>query len=60
MIVEYCDVCGKPIEGTEYSRFKIKKEHWSFGDRWWNRLVIHDECYNKICDYLKKGPTKNV
>lgn len=40
-----CDLCGKPIkDGEAWSRYKMKRLHFSFHESWWERIEVHNAC----------------
>lgn len=47
MIQYLCDLCGKPIK-SEGRRFKIKELKSRWPDRYWVKLLAHDECVKAI------------
>lgn len=49
----FCDICGKPLGGTDYSRYRIKKEWSSWYETGWTRLEVHDECWRDICEIVE-------
>lgn len=55
-----CDLCGKPIETTEYSQFKIKKRVFSFYESWWEKIEVHDKCVEALwkATQERKGESK--
>lgn len=50
MIIEYCDICGKPLKSEIHTRYKLKRE-WELGSGW-IRLSIHDKCWHSLCDFF--------
>ena len=55
-----CDLCGKPIETTEYSQFKIKKRVRSWHEAWWAKIEVHDKCVEALMKAVqeRKGESK--
>lgn len=53
MKIEYCDICGEMITAP-FSRYKLKKEWRSWGERGWVRLTAHDNCWRKLCKQIKE------
>lgn len=49
MIIEYCDICGKPLKSEIYTRYKLKRDLGSG----WARLSVHDKCWHSLCDFFK-------
>ncbi len=47
---KFCDICGREIEfPSEWSEYKLKKREYSFHERWWVRLDVHDKCWEMLC-----------
>ena len=47
-----CDICCRPITNRQY-KIKIKKEVWSFHERWFVKMDICEECADRIIYTLK-------
>lgn len=60
MIVEYCDICGKPLSNEPYSRYKLKKEWGSWYEHGWERIAIHESCWGKMCNLIKDTKEEGV
>ena len=43
-----CDICGELLKGN-WGVFKVKKAEWSFDGWFWDRLEVHDECWQLLC-----------
>ena len=56
MVKYVCDICGKEkkkkIHTTEC---KLKKADYSWTERQWVKLLIHDSCWKSMCDYIKNS-----
>lgn len=51
----FCDICVKEITGSDYSRFKVKKEWYSWNKSDWERLVVHVDCWFDLrCEIAKR------
>lgn len=48
-----CDICNKPINDRQY-KIKIKKEIFSFHERWFDKLDVCEKCADKIIYNCKK------
>ena len=48
-----CDICERPIRDKQY-KIKIKKEIFSFTERWFEKIDICEECADKIIENIKK------
>lgn len=54
MIKTYCDICGKEITNfNEASEYKLKKRVYLFHEGWWENLIVHNECWNKLNTFLE-------
>lgn len=50
MTKEFCDICGRPIDTYKnVSQFKLKKAVFSFHERWWRNLTVHNACWRELC-----------
>ena len=53
MMIEYCDICHKPLADEKFTRYKLKERVWLGGDSFcWVRLSIHDRCWRSMCDFF--------
>lgn len=56
MVKYICDICGKEItlkiHATEY---KLKKADYSWMERHWVNLLVHDSCWKSMCNYIKNS-----
>ena len=55
MVKKFCDICGKEI--TDYSKaseFKLKKRVYSWNESWWERLNVHKDCWEYLCEEIGK------
>ena len=50
----FCDICGRDIQESSASRYKIKKLEHSFHESWWERLDVHDKCWRDLAMIIKK------
>lgn len=51
MIKICCDLCGKPIESSAKSSYKIRREWFGWpADHGWERIDVHDECVRVLFD----------
>ena len=56
MTKEFCDICGKEItDWSKASEFKLKKRVYSWHERWWEKLIVHTECWMNLCDKIGGG-----
>ena len=55
MTKEFCDICGEEITNwSEVSKFKIKKRVYSWHESWWERMTVHTDCWEDLCETLGK------
>lgn len=51
-----CDICRRTAnEGADIEHYKMKKEVYSWHEKWWSKLDICRDCLQKIRDSVKKG-----
>ena len=56
MIKYFCDICGKEItDRSKASEFKLKKRVYSWDESWWEKLIVHTECWMNLCDKIGGG-----
>ena len=52
----FCDICGKEIiDWSKASEFKLKKRVYSWHESWWEKLIVHTECWMNLCDKIGGG-----
>ncbi len=49
----FCDLCGEEISKRPYTRYKIKKEWVLWEESGWEKMDVHDECFEKMCEYIR-------
>lgn len=60
MVKHFCDICGKEIETeSEGSWYKVKKETYSWHERWWQKMYVHDDCWRNMCRYIRERRADN-
>ena len=47
-----CDICNKPIMDRQH-KIIIKREMYSFYERWFNKLDVCEKCADRIIYTLK-------
>lgn len=53
MIKYFCDICGKEVtKWSEVSEFKIKKKEHSWHESWWEKMLVHKACWEKLCEKI--------
>ena len=53
MTKHYCDICGKEItDWNNVSEYKIKKRVYSWHERWWEKLVVHNQCWSELISLI--------
>ena len=53
MTKEFCDICGGEITNwSEASKFKLKKRVYSWHESWWERLTVHTDCWEDLCEKI--------
>lgn len=57
MTKQFCDICGRELQGHEGDRYKIKKYHWC--ENRWKRLSVHAECWKDLCMEIAKRREDN-
>ena len=56
MVKYVCDICGKEITSIMHAtQYKLKKADYSWAERQWVKLLIHDSCWKSMCDYIKNS-----
>ena len=60
MTKHFCDICGQEIEYPDNaSKFKVKKEVYSWHESWWERMFVHNSCWIDMCEYIREKRGKN-
>lgn len=60
MVKHFCDICGKEIEtAREGSWYKVKKEVYSWDERWWQKMYVHNDCWRNMCRYIRERRADN-
>lgn len=56
MIKEFCDICGEPLSAGDgrYTRYKLKREWNLWFESGWERLTVHNECWEEMCKLIKE------
>ena len=62
MVKYICDICGKEITSKMHTtEYKLKKadyswmENYSWMERHWVNLLVHDSCWRSMCDFIKNS-----
>ena len=56
MVKYVCDICGKEITSVMHiAQYKLKKADYSWMERNWVNLLVHDSCWKSMCDYIKNS-----
>ena len=56
MVKYICDICGKEItSGMHTTQYKLKKADYSWMERHWVNLLVHNSCWKSMCDYIKNS-----
>ena len=56
MVKYVCDICGKEITlKIHATECKLKKAGYSWMERHWINLLVHDSCWKSMCDYIKNS-----
>ena len=56
MVKYVCDICGKEITSTMHTtEYKLKTADYSWTERHWVNLLVHDSCWKSMCDYIKNS-----
>lgn len=52
----FCDICGEEItDSRQLCRYKLKRFNTSFfPDFSWDILDVHEECWKKLCKFVRK------
>jgi len=51
----FCDICGKEIKTNEkYSSYKLKRFDSSWWEVYWDKLDVHDKCWEELCKQVAK------
>ena len=60
MVKNFCDICGKEIcNSFAATRYKVKKQRIHFGDSWYEKLHVHDDCWLDMCRYIRDRREEN-
>ena len=55
MTKHYCDICGKEItDWNNVSEYKIKKRVYSWHESWWEKLVVHNQCWSELISLINE------
>lgn len=59
-IIKYvCDICGKEVASEMYAtQYKLKKADYTWMERHWVNLLVHDSCWRSMCDFIKNSQSK--
>ena len=56
MVKYVCDICGKEITSVMHiAQYKLKKADYSWIERHWINLLVHDSCWRSMCNYIKNS-----
>lgn len=56
MVKYVCDICGKEITSKIHTiECKLKKVDYSWMERHWVNLLVHDSCWRSMCDFIKNS-----
>ena len=56
MVKYVCDICGKEITSVMHAtQYKLKKAGYSWMERHWVNLLVHDSCWRSMCNYIKNS-----
>ena len=56
MVKYVCDICGKEITSVMHAtQYKLKKADYSWMERHWVNLLVHDSCWRSMCDFIKNS-----
>ena len=56
MVKYVCDICGKEITLKMHAtECKLKKADYSWMERHWVNLLVHDSCWRSMCDFIKNS-----
>ena len=59
MVKYVCDICGKEITSKMHTtEYKLKKADYSWMERHWVNLLVHDSCWRSMCDFIKNSQSK--
>ena len=48
--------CGKEITSKMHTtEYKLKKADYSWMERHWVNLLVHNTCWKSMCDYIKNS-----
>lgn len=61
MVKYVCDICGKEITSKMHTtEYKLKKADYSWGERLWVKLLVHNSCWRSMCDYIKNSQEEHT
>ena len=60
MVKHFCDICGQEITDLDKAcHFKVKKEVYSWYESWWERMLVHVDCWRKMQSYIRESRKQN-